>query len=65
MLQKNKLKAKICELNYNLNFISAQLGIKPATLYRKMNGKSEFKRCEIETLVGLLHIDNPTDIFFS
>ena len=55
MLQKNKLRAKIYEMNYNLSFITKQSGIKPAFLYRKMSGKSEFERCGIETLVGLLH----------
>lgn len=65
MLQKNKLRAKMCEMNYSMENISRLLGIKSSTLYRKMNGKSEFNRAEIEQLVKILKLDNPSEIFFA
>ena len=40
-------------------------GIKRSAFYRKRTGKSEFTRSEIEAIMHVLDINDPTDIFFS
>ena len=40
-------------------------GIKRTAFYRKRTGKSEFTRSEIEAIMHVLDINDPTDIFFS
>lgn len=40
-------------------------GIKRTAFYRKRTGKSEFTRSEIEAIIRVLGIENPTEIFFS
>ncbi|MBQ8371534.1 MAG: helix-turn-helix domain-containing protein [Clostridia bacterium] len=41
------------------------LNISRSAFYRKCNGKSEFTRREIETIVNVLHLESPVGIFFS
>ena len=45
--------------------LSAMLGIDRSTFSKKCNGKSEFKQKEIQKIIDVLKIDDPTAIFFS
>ena len=45
--------------------ISEHLGIDRSTFSKKCNGRSEFKQSEIQAIIKLLDIDDPTPIFFA
>ncbi|MCI8921149.1 MAG: XRE family transcriptional regulator [Acutalibacter sp.] len=45
--------------------VAAELGIDETTLYRKMSGKSDFYRKEIQKLCDLLKIEDPAAVFFA
>lgn len=64
MFNKAKFKAKVIEKGLTMEYIAHKLGINQATLYRKMNGSSDFFRSEIQKLCVLLDITNPIEIFF-
>lgn len=62
-----KLKAKITECGYaSLSQLEKDTGIKPSTMSRKINGKTEFKLCEINALRSALRLssDETMEIFF-
>ena len=67
MFRANLFKAKLAENDMNIKRLSDILGINEATLYRKMNGTSDFTRNEIQTikLVLRLSIDDVENIFFA
>lgn len=41
-----------------------KLGISRSAFYRKLNGKSEFTRSEIQNIVDSLGLESPVPIFF-
>ena len=45
--------------------VAKAIGINTSTLYRKINGQSEFTRAEIQKICEVLHLDSPMDIFFT
>lgn len=67
MFEKNKFRAKVIENGYTLEEISKKIGINSTTLYRKMNGESDFTRSEIQMLRDLLGLDakSADAIFFA
>lgn len=62
---KKRFKACVVLVGLTLRQVAAALSIDEATLYRKMNGDSDFYRREIQQLCNLLKIDNPAHIFFA
>ncbi len=60
----SRLKAQIILKNYNIKQIATYLGISASTFYKKLNGKSDFTRGEIERLIAILDITDPMGIFF-
>lgn len=66
MLNVQKLKGKIVEKGKNIESISAELGVNPATFYRKMKNNS-FEIREVDRLVKILSLnyDEASAIFFS
>lgn len=66
MLDVLKLKGKIIEKGKNIESVSADLGINPATFYRKMKNNS-FEIREVDKLAKILSLscDEATAIFFS
>ena len=66
MLDVQKLKGKITEKGRNIESVSADLGMNPATFYRKMKNNS-FKIKEVDKLVKILSLNGneATSIFFS
>lgn len=67
MLDKNKLYGKIRAHGLTLENVARFLGINAATLSRKVNGRSDFTRNEIEMLRRKLSLtaDELQAIFFA
>jgi len=67
MFHANKLLAKMAENGKTRNDLAAALGIDNATLFRKLNGSSDFKRNEIETARNFLNlsVNEAEAIFFA
>lgn len=65
MFDEKRFKAEVVLSGLTLRQVAASLGIDEATLYRKMNGKSDFYRKEIQKLCEILSIEDPTAIFFA
>ena len=66
MLDVQKLKGKIVEKGKNIESVSAELGVNPATFYRKMKNNS-FEIREVDKLAKILSLngDEASAIFFS
>ncbi|MTI56122.1 helix-turn-helix domain-containing protein [Geosporobacter ferrireducens] len=65
MFDKKKFKAQVILSGKTLQEVADLLGVNIATLYRKMNGESDFYRNEIQLLCESLNIKNPAEIFFA
>jgi predicted transcriptional regulator len=67
LLDKQKLRASVVLAGLTMEDVAKSLNINVATLYRKMNGESDFTRGEVQTLRTVLKIDAETAeaIFFA
>lgn len=67
MFNKKKFRASVIAAGFNMDAIAEQLNINPATLYRKINGSSDFTRTEIKELQKILslNINDTMEIFFA
>ena len=65
MFNERRFKAQVVLAGMTMRQVAAELGIDEATLYRKMSGKSDFYRKEIQQLCNLLEIEDPTAVFFA
>lgn len=65
MFDKQKFRAILILSGKSISDVAKYLGINEATLYRKMNGTSDFYRNEIQLLCDYLNIENPKEIFFA
>lgn len=65
-MNANKFKYFVAERGMTLNELASKIGMNNSTLYRKMNGISDFKRNEILECAKILKIteDELLDIFF-
>lgn len=63
----DKLEFKLCVVRNGktMKEVAQAIGVDVATLYRKMNGISDFYREEIQTLCEFLKIRAPSTIFFA
>lgn len=66
-MNRQLFKARALLAGLSMEEIAKNLGINVATLYRKLNSKSDFTRAEIQALRGLLEItaQEVEDIFFA
>lgn len=66
-MEKHLLEAKLKEKKINIEILSTRIGMQKTTFYRKLNGKSDFFRNEIEKIVDALEltIEEMEKIFFS
>lgn len=66
MVDANLLKYYVMESGKSLTDVAAAIGVTPATLYRKMSGKSDFYRKEMQDIASYLGLDRDTidRIFF-
>lgn len=67
MVDANLLKYYVMESGKSLTDVAAAIGVTPATLYRKMSGKSDFYRKEMQDIASYLGLDRDTidRIFFN
>ncbi len=65
MFDQKKFKALLVMKGKTMQDIASLLNINQATLYRKINGSSDFFRKEIQAICEYLEIENPNDIFFA
>lgn len=64
MFNVNKLKSLIVLNGLSQKEFAEKIGMNEATLYRKMKADGNFLRCEIDTILTVLKINDPTEIFF-
>lgn len=64
MVDTRKIRAMMYIKGKSISDVAREMHIKPATLYSRLSGKSDFKISEAEMLTGILEIENPTPIFF-
>ena len=57
-INKNKLKAKMIENNYNAMQLAKKMGIGSTSMSYKMNGYKPFNLEEIKKIVELLQLTN-------
>lgn len=67
MFDKNKFKYSVMVKGKNLKQIASMLNINNVTLWRKMNGESEFSREEIQVIKDALNLTQSEafEIFFA
>ena len=64
MIDTNVLKGKIAENGLSQAKVAKEIGITPKTFYEKMN-EGVFGSDEIEVMIKLLGIEEPSKIFFA
>ncbi len=64
MVNINKLRGLISENNFSQKDIAKQLGISNKTMYSKMKS-GKFTCIEMEKLIKILDIKEPSSIFFA
>ncbi len=64
MFDQRKFKAQMVMMGVSARDIAAALSIDESTFYRKIKANGNFTRSEINTLIDILKINNPEDIFF-
>lgn len=64
MINTNKLKGIIASKGFSMAKVACLLGITPKTFYEKMK-KGVFNSNEMQQMIEILDIENPTEIFFA
>ena len=67
MFSERRFRERLFREGYTKEKLARVLGINQATLYRKINGKSEFTRIEMQVVQKALHLsrDELCSIFFA
>lgn len=65
MFDEKRFKAAMALAGINMKELAQALGIDVSTLYRKIKANGDFSRSEINTIIDILRIENPQDIFFT
>lgn len=63
MLNRNALKAEMVRYGYTNASMAKKLGISPRTFSTRL--REGFGSDEMDAMIELLHIENPTPIFFA
>ncbi len=64
-MNKARLRYEMDTKNVSVEDLCAHIGISKSAFYKKLNGKSEFTRREIEMICQCLELDSPVEIFFA
>ncbi len=64
MIQTNELKALIVKRGMTQGEVAIKLGMTPKTFYAKMK-RGVFGSDEMEGMIRILNIENPSEIFFN
>lgn len=59
-----KLRGKRCELGYTLEDMANLLGMSKNCYFRKENGKTDFRLCEVKKILDIFGVEF-NDIFFT
>ncbi len=59
-----RLKGAIVGAGYNIKTAAEKLDMTRMTLSNKVNGRTDFTRCEMEALAQLLDVE-PSELFFT
>lgn len=62
---KNKFLAYLKEHDITVEQIASVLGISKTTLYRKLNGESDFYRSEIQAISKVIPQETVIELFFN
>ncbi|MHC1681343.1 MAG: helix-turn-helix domain-containing protein [Clostridiaceae bacterium] len=65
MFDRKRFKSYLALSGKTTKDVAEELGVSEATLFRKMNGSSDFYRNEIQTICNYLEIYNPIEVFFA
>lgn len=65
MFDERKFRAQLILADVSMRDLADILHINPATLYRKIQQDGSFTREEINTMIDVLHIEDPKEIFFA
>ena len=65
MFDKRKFLAQMTLRGVSKKKLADKLVINEITLYRKINNDGYFTRKEINTMIDVLAIENPAEIFFA
>lgn len=64
-MNKALLRYTMDTQNVSVEELCAYIGISKSAFYKKINGKSEFTRGEIEKICRRLALASPVDVFFA
>jgi len=64
LIKTNELKGIIVKNGYTQKQVAERIGITPKTFYEKMK-RGVFGSDEIEIMIDMLNISNPSEIFFA
>jgi DNA-binding XRE family transcriptional regulator len=64
LIKTNELKGIIVKNGYTQKQVAERIGITPKTFYEKMK-RGVFGSDEIEIMIEMLNISNPSEIFFA
>lgn len=67
MFKKNEFRAAMARKEISTSELAKELGLDPATLFRKISGQSDFYRNEIEKICTILELSpqETLNIFFA
>lgn len=65
MFDKRKFMAQMALADMTQKELAQKLGIDESTLYRKINDDGRFSRKEMNSIIDILHIEDPNPIFFA
>jgi transcriptional regulator with XRE-family HTH domain len=65
VFDERRFRAQLVLAGVTMKDLAERLGINASTLHRKISNDGAFSRAEINKMVEILHIDDPTDIFFT
>lgn len=66
MVKVSLIKGKMAEYGFTIEVLSKKMGLSYKTLWSRLNRKPEdFTQKEISSLINILHIENPMEIFFA
>lgn len=63
-MDKDLLFYKMKRKNETIDSFCQKVGFSKSAFYRKINGKTQFTLAEIKSIIEVLDIDDPTEIFF-
>lgn len=62
-MRKDLLKGWMAKSHLTMNQLAQHLDVTPRTVYNRMQ-KGDFRAKEMEQMIQLMHITNPSEVFF-